>query len=123
MFKDLAKRAGAGVAAAILLGIAAGTTFVAAAFAIYAGFKMVVTPAAASALTALIAVIVTGLIAFIASKIAGGGDRKDRHEHHHESFGLGSAVQIGSFVVPILLEFMKGRREKQTRKRLKKAKR
>ena len=123
MFKDLAKRAGAGVAAAILLGVAAGTTFVAAAFAVYAGFKMVVTPAAASALTALIAAVLTGLIALIASKIAGGEKNKDRHEHHHDGFGVGSAVQIGGFVVPVLLEFMKGRREKQAHKRLKKSKR
>ena len=66
MLKDLAKRLGAGLIAAVMMAVAAGIVLVAAAFAVYATMKLVVSPAAAAAFTALVFAVVAGLIAVVA---------------------------------------------------------
>ena len=65
MLQILARRIGLGIAAAILVGIGAGATLVAIAFAVYAGLKPYVGAAGASGITALVAAAVTSLGAVV----------------------------------------------------------
>lgn len=87
MLKDLGRRLGAGLVAAVMIAFAAGITLVAAAFAAYAGLKTVVSPAAASALTALIFAAVAALIAVLAPKMISrsAGETSNRQAHPHRS--------------------------------------
>ena len=60
------RRLTAGLVAATLIAVAGGIALVAASFGLYAGLKMVVSPAAASGLTALVFAIVAAVLAVAA---------------------------------------------------------
>jgi hypothetical protein len=68
----LGRQLAAGLVAATLIAVAGGITLVAASFGLYAGLKMVMSPAAASALTALAFAIVAGGLAVAAPGVIRG---------------------------------------------------
>ncbi|MBV8593812.1 MAG: hypothetical protein JOZ27_05895 [Caulobacteraceae bacterium] len=69
MLKDLAKRAGLGAASAVMASTAAAIALVALAFCLYALLKLVVAPAGAAGITALVFAALAGLFAFTAPKL------------------------------------------------------
>ena len=114
MFQDLARRIGIGIAAAILVGIGAGTTLVAVAFAIYAGLKPYVGAAGASGLTALAAAALTGLCA-----VALTASMKKPHRAapaNHNPLPRGALAEIGTLALGLLADLAAGRRAKREQK-------
>ena len=121
MLKDLGRRASAGLVAAVLVAVAAGITLVAAAFAAYAGLKLVVSPAAASALTALAFAGVAGLIAVVAPKVVGGGGKTTPHPAAARGKPLDPALmrtagEVGVAVLGVLAELAFSHRLKRQHK-------
>ena len=114
MLQDLIRRIGVGIAAAILVGIGAGTTLVAVAFAIYAGLKPYVGAAGASGLTALAAAALTGLCAVVLlgmiktpNKVA---------PAHHNPMPSGALAEGGMLALGLLADMAAGRRAKREQK-------
>ena len=116
MLQDLARRIGAGIAAALLIGIGAGTTLVAIAFAIYAGLKPLVGPAGASGLTALAAAALTGVGAVILLKMVKPKKRLQNHAAQHEPLHRGFIAEIGTLALGIVADLAAGRRAKRQQK-------
>lgn len=114
MLQDLARRIGVGIAAAILLGIGAGTTLVALAFAVYAGLKSYVGAAGASGLTALAAAALTGLCAVVLLGIL--KKPGQAAPAHHNPVRSGALVEGGIFALGLLADMAAGRRAKREQK-------
>lgn len=115
MLHDLARRIGAGLAAAILIGIGTGTTLVAIAFAVYAGLKPFVGPAGASGLTALAAAALTGLSAVLLLNMTKASKGQPmRHEPLHLHRGL--LAELGTLALRIVVDLAAGRRAKREQK-------
>ena len=111
MLQDLARRIGNGIAAAILIGIGAGTTLVAIAFAIHAGLKPYVGAAGASGITALAAAALTGLGAVVLL-----GQLKTPHpaaRAQHNFLPHGALAELGALVLGLLADLAPGRRAKR----------
>ena len=120
MLKNLGRRLSAGLVAAVMAAVAAGITLVAAAFAAYAGLKMVVSPASASALTALVFAAVAGLVAVIAPK-AIAGDTKAPHpaEPRHKALDpamMGAVGEVGVAVLGVVADLALSHRLKRQQK-------
>ena len=114
MLQDLARRIGLGIAAAILIGTGAGTTFVAVAFAIYAALKPLVGPSGASGLTALVAAALTGmggavLLGLIKAPAAVAHARK-------QPLHRGVVAELGVLALGILGDIAAGHRAKREQK-------
>ena len=114
MLQDIARRIGLGIVAAILIGVGAGTTLVAIAFALYAALKPLVGPAGASGLTALAAAALTGLGGVIllgmikAPKAAAHPQREPLHR--------GMLAELGVLALGIVGDLAAGRRAKREQK-------
>ena len=112
MLKDLARRLGAGLVAAIMTAVAAGIVLVAAAFATYAALKLAVSPAAASALTALTFAVVAGLIAVLAPKVIRGKPTPGR-KVQVDPDTMRTAAEVGIAVLGIIGDMALTRRLKR----------
>ena len=112
MLKDLARRLGAGLVAAVLIAVATGSVLVAAAFAIYAAMKLVVSPAAASAVTALVFAVVAGLIAVIAPRVVR-GKSVPSSKPHPDPKSLRTASEVGVALLGIVADMAQSRRLKR----------
>ena len=114
MLGDLARRIGVGIAGAILLGMGAGTTLVALAFAIYAGLKPYVGPAGASGLTALAAAALTALSGVVLlAMIKRPAPAKPDHK---APLHRGLLAEVGVLALGILGDLAAGRRAKREQK-------
>ena len=114
MLKDLVRRLTAGLVAAVMAAAAAGIVLVAAAFATYAALKLVVSPAAASALTALLFAAVVGLIAVVAPRvIRGKSTPAPSRRLSVDPNTIHTASQIGAAVLGIVSEMALSRRLKR----------
>ena len=113
MLQDLARRIGAGLAAAILIGIGMGTTLVAVAFAVYAGLKPFVGPAGASGLTALAAAALTGMGAVI---LLGVAKPKKHPVASRQPLHLGLLAELGTLALGVVADLAAGRRAKREQK-------
>ena len=119
MLKDLGRRLGAGLVAAVMIAVAAGITLVAASFAAYAGLKTVVSPAAASAITALIFAVVAGLIAVVAPRVIAGKPKAGSHERSHKPFDpalMRTAGEVGVAVLGVVADLALSHRLKRQQK-------
>lgn len=122
MLKDLGRRLGAGLVAAVMIAVAAGITLVAAAFGAYAGLKMVVTPAAASALTALIFAVVAGLVAVLAPRAIAGKPKPQRAASHEHALAridpalLRTAGEVGVALLGVVADMALSHRLKRQEK-------
>ena len=115
MLKDLARRLGAGVVAAVMIAVAAGIVLVAAAFAVYAAMKMVVSPAAASAVTALAFAVMAGLIAVVAPRLIR-GKPAPAAKARPDTAALRPAAEAGVAVLGIIGDMALSRRLKRQEK-------
>ena len=113
MLQDLMRRIGLGLAAAILVGIGAGATLVALAFAIYAGLKSYVGPAGASGLTALAAAALTGVGAVVLLQMM---KPSKKAPAHHEPLHPGLLGELGVLTLGIVGDLAAGRRAKREQK-------
>ncbi len=111
MLRDLARRLGAGLVAAVATAVAAGIVLVAAAFAAYAGLKTVVSPAAASALTALAFAMIVALIAVIAPRLIRGKPEPARKAA--DSDALRGAAELGVAALSVIGDLAQSRRLKR----------
>ena len=120
MLKHLGRRLSAGLVAAVMTAVAAGVTLVAAAFAAYAGLKLVVSPAAASALTALAFAAIVGLIAVVAPKVLAGGEKTDHPaEPRHKPLDpalMKTAGEVGVAVLGMVADLALSHRLKRQQK-------
>ena len=114
MLQDLARRIGIGIAAAILVGIGAGTTLVAVAFAIYAGLKPYVGPAGASGLTALVVAVLTGICAVVLLGMLKKPGKTAPARQDQQS--RGALAEGGMLALSLLAEMAAGRRAKREQK-------
>ena len=115
MLKDLAKRLGAGLTAAVMIAVAAGIVLVAAAFAVYAAMKLVVSPPAASAVTALVFAVVAGLIAVAAPRFVRGKPTPAQRTPVDPA-AMRTAAEVGVAVLGILSDMALSRRLKRQEK-------
>ncbi len=115
MLGDLARRLGAGLVAAVMIAVAAGIVLVAAAFAVYAALKLAVSPAAASALTALVFAVVTGLLALLGPRLAGAGPKR-APATHRDPAALRTASEVAVAVLGIVGDMALSRRLKRQEK-------
>ena len=118
MLKDLGRRLGAGLVAAVMIAAAAAITLVALSFAAYAGLKTVVSPAAASALTALMFAAVAGLIAIVAPKVIAGKLKATSHAGQHARKPLDPALmktagEVGVAVLGVVADLALSHRLKR----------
>ena len=115
MFRDLARRLGAGLVAAVMIAVAAGIILVAAAFAVYAGMKLIVSPAAASATTALVFAVLAGLIAVVAPRLIMGkpAPAQPTHKASLDPATLRTASELGVAVLGVLGDMALSRRLKR----------
>ena len=113
MLKDLARRLIAGLVAAVMIAVAAGVVLVAAAFALYAGMKLVVSTGAASAVTALAFAVIAGLIAGLAPRLIKGKATAAAPKVRIDSDALRTASEVGVAVLGIIGDMALGRRLKR----------
>ena len=121
MLKDLGRRLGAGVVAAVMIAAAAAITLVALSFAAYAGLKTVASPAAASALTALIFAAVAGLTAVVAPKVIVGKPKTGSHppQPAHKPIDpalMRTAGEVGVAVLGVVTDLALSHRLKRQQK-------
>ena len=113
MLKDLARRLSAGLVAAMMIAVAAGIFLVAAAFALYAGMKLIVSPAAASAVTALAFAVIAGLIAVLAPRLIKGRAAPTAPKGRLNPDTLRTASEVGVAVLGIVGDMALSRRLKR----------
>ena len=115
MLKDLARRLGAGLVAAVMMAVAAGVVLVAAAFAVYAGMERLVSPAAAAAVTALVFAAVAALIAFFAPRLIKGGPARAQPAHKPpvDPATIRTVSEIGMAVLGVLGDVALSRRRRR----------
>ena len=113
MRKDLARRLGAGLVAAVMMAFAAGIVLVAAAFALYAAMKLVVSPAAASGVTALVFAVIAGLIAALAPRLITGKAAAPVHKAKLDPAMLRTASELGVAILSIVGDMALSRRLKR----------
>ena len=113
MLKDLARRLGAGLVAAVMMAVAAGIVLVAAAFALYAAMKLLVSPAAASAVTALAFAVIAGVIAVLAPRLIKGKATPAAPKTRIDPDALRTASEVGVAVLGIVGDMAFSRRLKR----------
>jgi predicted membrane-bound spermidine synthase len=108
MIKDLINELEIKVLSALLTAVAAAITLVSMAFAVYAGFKLLVVAPAAAALTALVFAVITGLIGLLAPRLSRKTKRRQEDLQPKVS-PMVSAVEIGAVAAAIGREWIRRR--------------